>query len=361
MNPNIPLIKTQLEKLRELDKHCLLFGAEHHSYTLKAPLSEAAVATFEKRCNIKLPEDYRDFLIHLGNGGAGPAYGMAPLKPTNGVGTPFLGVKQLRKKQHAFSWEQERKMLLEHHAEALTQVYGELSQYSTKKLFELCEELNLPMDQNYEFYQGNGYYWEQDREKLLKEIKEVLDWHFDTPEEYLKLHTRKLFQLCDELDIPLNERDYRHYPDYAISFDDDYIYIEDFPITGIVHAFYEGCGHAYMLVVNGADYGKVIFVGNEKDMGLTNSSFTEYYLYWLNNHIDNFEYVRGLMHKHPTLDAVTNEAFKKNVFHVKDYALGIMGVAKPTKLFGSKHHKIYGGKAQNEWYTQQFEAWKAKQ
>lgn len=43
------------------------------------PLSELEVKVFEKRNKITLPEDYRDFLIHIANGGIGPANGILPL------------------------------------------------------------------------------------------------------------------------------------------------------------------------------------------------------------------------------------------------------------------------------------------
>jgi hypothetical protein len=47
---------------------------------LNAPLSESAVSSFESRHRIKLPKGYREFLLHIGNGGSGPPhYGLAAL------------------------------------------------------------------------------------------------------------------------------------------------------------------------------------------------------------------------------------------------------------------------------------------
>src|SRR5439155_17317456 len=43
-----------------------------HRYRTNPPLTEEEVAQFEAKHCISLPSDYRGFLIHVGNGGAGP-------------------------------------------------------------------------------------------------------------------------------------------------------------------------------------------------------------------------------------------------------------------------------------------------
>ncbi|MBW3596433.1 MAG: SMI1/KNR4 family protein [Planctomycetes bacterium] len=43
-------------------------------------LTESQAAAFEKKYAITMPEDYRQFLTQIGNGGAGPYYGMFKLR-----------------------------------------------------------------------------------------------------------------------------------------------------------------------------------------------------------------------------------------------------------------------------------------
>jgi len=56
-----------------------IFGANGHHFLLNPPLAENEVLAFEQRHNVRLPADYRYFLTAIGNGGAGPFYGVFPL------------------------------------------------------------------------------------------------------------------------------------------------------------------------------------------------------------------------------------------------------------------------------------------
>lgn len=70
------IIKEKIIKLKELDYNYTVFGSYKHKYKLNACLTEEQVINFEHLNNIRLPYGYREFLIDVGNGGAGPAYGL---------------------------------------------------------------------------------------------------------------------------------------------------------------------------------------------------------------------------------------------------------------------------------------------
>ena len=96
-----------IERLRNLDrkdKKRQVFGAMGHNYVLNPPLDVSVIEAFELEHGVSLPEDYRQFITEIGNGGAGPAYGVFPfgkhddchdLRPWEGgylvgdVGKPF--------------------------------------------------------------------------------------------------------------------------------------------------------------------------------------------------------------------------------------------------------------------------------
>jgi hypothetical protein len=63
-------------------------GGQFHLYILNPPLTEDQVQVFESEHRIVLPSEYRAFLTQLGNGGAGPGYGLEKLGHTLG-GQPW--------------------------------------------------------------------------------------------------------------------------------------------------------------------------------------------------------------------------------------------------------------------------------
>ena len=65
-----------LEQAKAKDPDLMRFGAYSHKYKLSAPASEETIQKFEEQEGIRLPEEYRDFLLFVGNGGAGPYYGL---------------------------------------------------------------------------------------------------------------------------------------------------------------------------------------------------------------------------------------------------------------------------------------------
>lgn len=69
-------IRNKLTQLAILDTTKEVFGSESHQYQLKPCLQEAEIQAFEAKYNIRLPCEYRNFLLEAGNGGVGPGYGL---------------------------------------------------------------------------------------------------------------------------------------------------------------------------------------------------------------------------------------------------------------------------------------------
>jgi hypothetical protein len=63
-----------------------IFGASGHHFLLNSPSAEADVYGFEEQHRVRLPAEYRQFLTAVGNGGAGPYYGVFPLGKWDGAG-----------------------------------------------------------------------------------------------------------------------------------------------------------------------------------------------------------------------------------------------------------------------------------
>src|SRR5437868_2739639 len=76
MQLDVPKIVEGLRFLREADRDRVVFGANGHEYRLRPCLDEEKVGEFERRYSLRLPDDYRRFLMQVGNGGAGPYYGI---------------------------------------------------------------------------------------------------------------------------------------------------------------------------------------------------------------------------------------------------------------------------------------------
>lgn len=72
-------IRKKILQAAKVDTNFQVFGASSHRYVLNPPVSEAKVLQFEAQYRIQLPACYRTFLTEVGNGGAGPFYGIYPL------------------------------------------------------------------------------------------------------------------------------------------------------------------------------------------------------------------------------------------------------------------------------------------
>ena len=69
-------IAGRLDFLRRTDPGFTRFGCADHRYLLNEPLTESEVTAFEDLYGVSLPEEYRAFLLQVGDGGAGPFYGI---------------------------------------------------------------------------------------------------------------------------------------------------------------------------------------------------------------------------------------------------------------------------------------------
>jgi len=103
-------VKEKIEILKGIDKDFKLFGADHHHYEFNPPLTLEDVSSFEERNRISLPEDYRDFVLNVGNGGAGPYYGIYPLRLDYNVDHRMKGDNQIDLSApfpHSKDWDQD--------------------------------------------------------------------------------------------------------------------------------------------------------------------------------------------------------------------------------------------------------------
>ena len=83
----------KLARLKRSDAERRVFGTSSHQYTLNPTLTEEAIAGFERKRGVRLPEEYRLYLLRVADGGAGPFYGLLALEDNDGItvhtGAPF--------------------------------------------------------------------------------------------------------------------------------------------------------------------------------------------------------------------------------------------------------------------------------
>jgi hypothetical protein len=95
----IERIQSKLADLRQLDPACKLFGSSSHRYALGPTLTASELANYEKALGIVLPSEYRDFLMKIGHGGAGPFYGLFEL-----IGSDPENITDLDQIKKPFRW-----------------------------------------------------------------------------------------------------------------------------------------------------------------------------------------------------------------------------------------------------------------
>ncbi|MEP3890364.1 MAG: SMI1/KNR4 family protein [Hellea sp.] len=72
-------LQVKLQALKKRDPNFSIFGASQHRYQLRPVISKDVVDGFERKYGCAFPDDYKDFIMSVGNGGAGPSYGLFPL------------------------------------------------------------------------------------------------------------------------------------------------------------------------------------------------------------------------------------------------------------------------------------------
>jgi hypothetical protein len=84
----------KLNTLKSLDRQCQAFGAEEHRYVLYPCASADELTTVEQRLSAKLPFELRAFYTEVGNGVAGPYYGLLQAGQLSGYrpGEDYPGV-----------------------------------------------------------------------------------------------------------------------------------------------------------------------------------------------------------------------------------------------------------------------------
>jgi hypothetical protein len=80
----------RVKELASLDTNRQVFASFQHRYHFGMKLWDAAIAPYEQRLGITIPDEYRSFLIECGDGGPGPYYGIYTLERALGEDRPEL-------------------------------------------------------------------------------------------------------------------------------------------------------------------------------------------------------------------------------------------------------------------------------
>lgn len=88
-------VRERVLALRSAPRWWAVFGADFpghgHNFELLPVLTGEQLRAVERRFGTELPEEYRLFLLEVGAGGAGPDYGLFPMKPPGPDAPPGTG------------------------------------------------------------------------------------------------------------------------------------------------------------------------------------------------------------------------------------------------------------------------------
>jgi hypothetical protein len=111
-------VADRVARLREHPRRHDVFGSDGHGFALAPPLTVAELAELETWLGVSLPGDYRNFLTEVGAGGAGPFYGLFPIRRgADGTGWEWSGdggeLTNLRNLAEAFPIERVPEAILD--------------------------------------------------------------------------------------------------------------------------------------------------------------------------------------------------------------------------------------------------------
>ncbi len=89
LSEQIARIKAKFSQLKKKDRNFQIFGADHHKYKPNPVIKNETLAALEETYQVKLPAEYVLFLQQIGNGGAGPFYGLDSLQKSFYEGLDF--------------------------------------------------------------------------------------------------------------------------------------------------------------------------------------------------------------------------------------------------------------------------------
>ncbi|MCD0466506.1 SMI1/KNR4 family protein [Flavobacterium sp. ENC] len=100
----IERIKSKLFSAKNTDRNLKVFGAGSHKYILGNPVRPLDILNFENEYDLELPECYKSFLLHIGNGG---------ISHSNSGAGPYYGIYSLGKNTDEFIYENTKSYLKE--------------------------------------------------------------------------------------------------------------------------------------------------------------------------------------------------------------------------------------------------------
>ena len=163
----IKFICNDFSELKNLDRKLDIFGASTHRYRLNERLSEGEINTFQEKHLLVLPEEYRLFLNRVGNGGAGPYYGLETLEDSLYADLDYKRPGEFVNPSEPFPFKQAWNMKFEGGVDCETAYKNYEKEYFSEKwetgILRICNygcgaSLNLVVNG-----QGKGNIWVDDR------------------------------------------------------------------------------------------------------------------------------------------------------------------------------------------------------